>query len=113
MNSNARPAWVLTGPRHLDGLLWHHARELAEHLGADAVIAADNGVTIPEPQPGILTITHADPLLPPGAVQITVTDEAGLLNLVHALRQIAQGVEMVNIPDFLRRHAGIPEAEAA
>lgn len=104
------PAYILTGPRALDGLLWHHARELAEHLGADAVIAADNGVTAPEPQPGLITITHGDPLLPPGAVQFAVGDEAGLLNLVHALRQVANGVEMINIPAFLRRHA---EPEAA
>lgn len=77
------------------------------------MIAADNGVTCSEPQPGIITITHSDPDLPPGAVQITVADEAGLLNLVHALRQIANGVEMLNIPAFLRRHDGVPEAEAA
>lgn len=107
---NPRPAYILTGPRVLDGLLWHHARELAEHLGADAVIAADNGVTCAEPQPGIITITHSDPILPPGAIQFTVADEAGLLSLVHTLRQIAQGMEMPNIPAFLRRHA---EPEAA
>lgn len=110
---NPRPAYILTGPRALDGLLWHHARELAEHLGVDAVISADNGVTSAEPQPGILTITHGSPILPTGAVQFTVADEAGLLSLVHALRQIAKGVEMINIPSFLRRHDGVTEAETA
>lgn len=99
-----RPTWILTGPRALDGLLWHHARELAEHLPADAVIYADNGVEWADPAPGHLTITHSDPDLPPGAVQITVADEAGLLALVHALRQLRQGVEMIDIPAFLRRH---------
>ena len=97
-------AYILTAPRALNGPLWHHARELAELLMWDAVIADDNGVTCTTPQPGVLTLTHSDPELPRGAVQFTVADETGLQALVHALRQLDQGVAMVNIPAFLRRH---------
>lgn len=99
---DTRPAYILTGPRALGGLLWHHAREIAEHLLVDAVAHMDNGVEWAEPQAGQITITHSDPEMPHGAVQFVVADEAGLLHLVHALRQLRGGVEMVNIPEFLR-----------